>query len=101
MHQRHRCKKRFIILLKNALLTFLFLERSLFSSVESFFPSKPAKILINLLNSCIKRLLSDGFNMAAIKKLMFKKSSSPRAIDTHFNKPRSFRFFKKPKNLKS
>ena len=31
-----------------------------------------AKILLNLLNFCIKRLLSDGFNMAAIKILSWR-----------------------------
>jgi len=33
-----------------------------------FYPTKPAKILLNLPTSCIKRLLRDGFNMAAITK---------------------------------
>jgi len=33
-----------------------------------FYHTKPAKIILNLLNSCIKGLLIDGFNMAAIKK---------------------------------
>ena len=46
---------------------FLFFERYLFSSGEIFYPTKPAKILLNLLNFSIKRLLSDGFNMAVIK----------------------------------
>ena len=56
--------------MKNAFFKFfLFLERFLFSSGEIFYPTKPAKILLNLLNSSIKRLLSDGFNMAAIKIL--------------------------------
>src|SRR6218665_3902249 len=36
------------------------------------YPTKPAKILLNLQNSCIKRLLSDGFNMAAIKNSLMK-----------------------------
>jgi len=45
------------------------LERFLFSSGEIFYPTEPDKILLNLLNSCIKRLISDEFNMAAIKKL--------------------------------
>ena len=59
----------FIIFIKNAFFNdFYFLERFLFSSGEILYPSKPAKILLNLLNSCIKRLLSDGFNMEAIKK---------------------------------
>jgi len=48
---------------------FLFLERFLFSIGEFFYPTKPAKNLLNLLNFSIKRLLSDGFNMAAIKIL--------------------------------
>jgi len=41
------------------------LERFLFSSGEIFHPTEPAKILLNLINSRIKRLLSDGFNMTA------------------------------------
>jgi len=45
------------------------LERFLFSSGEIFYATKPAKTLLNLLNFSIKRLLSDGFNMAAIKIL--------------------------------
>jgi len=51
---------------------FLFLERFLLSSGEIFYPSKPAKILLNLLNFSVKRLLSDGFNMAAIKFLSWR-----------------------------
>jgi len=47
---------------------FLFLQRFLFSSGELFYPIKSAKTLLNLLNSFIKRLLSHGFNRAAIKK---------------------------------
>src|SRR6218665_3033790 len=35
----------------------------LFSSGEILYRAKHAKILLNLPNSCIKRLLSDGFNM--------------------------------------
>ena len=34
-----------------------------------FYPTKPANILLNLLNSCIKRLLRNGFYLAAIKIL--------------------------------
>src|SRR6218665_1498211 len=52
---------------KRVFKRFLFLERFLFSSGEIFYPTKPAKIPLNLLNFSIKRLLSDGFNMAAIK----------------------------------
>src|SRR6218665_1528892 len=48
---------------------FYFLERFLFSSGEIFYPSKPAKILLSVLNICIKPLLSDGFNKAAMKIL--------------------------------
>src|SRR6218665_150362 len=60
----------FIIFIKNAFFkVFLFLERFLFSSGEIFYPTKPAKILLNLLKFSIKRLLSDGFNMAVLKIL--------------------------------
>ena len=60
----------FIIFIKNAFFNVvLFFERFLFSSGENFYPTKPAKILLNLLNFSIKRLLSDGFNMAVIKIL--------------------------------
>jgi len=45
------------------------LEHFLFPSGEIFYPTKPAKILLNPLNFFIKRLLSDGFNMAAIQIL--------------------------------
>ena len=48
---------------------FYFWNVFLFSSGEIFYPTKPAKILLNLLNFSIKRLLSDGFNMAVIKIL--------------------------------
>src|SRR6218665_3022121 len=54
---------------KRVLTFFYFLERFLFSNGEFFYPTEPAKILLNLLNFCIKRLLSYGFNMAAIKIL--------------------------------
>ena len=49
------------------LTCFYFLERFLFSSGEIAYPIKLAKVLLNLLNSCIKRLLSEGFNIAAMK----------------------------------
>jgi len=55
------------------------LERFLFSSGEIFYNTKPAKIPLNLLNSCIKRLLSDEFNMAAIKHSL-TKSRSPQTL---------------------
>ena len=48
---------------------FIFGTFFLFSSGETFYPTKPAKILLNLLDFSIKRLLSDGFNMAVIKIL--------------------------------
>src|SRR6218665_2309708 len=69
----HRCKNAFrffIIFLnkKRVFNVFLFLERFfLFSSGEFCYTNKPSKTLLNLLNSGIKRLSSDGFNMAAIK----------------------------------
>ena len=47
---------------KARFLTFLFLERFLFSSGETFYPTKPAIFFI-------KRILSDGFKMADIKIL--------------------------------
>jgi len=44
-----------------------------------FYPTKPAKILLTLLNSCIKRLLSNGFNTAA-KKNSLMKSRNPQTL---------------------
>jgi len=61
-------KERFLrflsfFFIKIRFLTFFyFLEGFLFSSGEVVYPTKPAKHLQNLLNSCIKQLLSDGFN---------------------------------------
>jgi len=55
------------------------LERFLFSSDEFFYPAKPAKIVLNLLNFCKKQLLSDGFNMAAIKSSL-TKSCCPQTL---------------------
>ena len=41
--------------------------------VENFcYPTKPAKILLNLLHFSIKQLLSDGFNMAVTKILPWR-----------------------------
>ena len=40
---------------------FYLFEHFLFSNDEMFYPTNPAKILLNLRNSCIKWLLSDGF----------------------------------------
>jgi len=65
---KHFCTL-FIISIKTRFLTFLFLERFLFSSGEICCPIKPVEILLNLLNLCIKRLFGDRFNMAAIKIL--------------------------------
>src|SRR6218665_4009334 len=57
----------FIIFVKKRVFkVFLFLERFLFLSSEIFYPTKSAKILLSLLNSCIKRLLSDGLNMTFV-----------------------------------
>ena len=71
----HRCKKRilrfFIIFIKNAFLNvFLFLERFLFSSGKFVNSTKPP------IYSYIKRLLSDGFNMATIGNSLMKSHSS-------------------------
>src|SRR6218665_749036 len=51
---------------KHDFKVFLFLERFLLLSYEIFYPTKPAKILLNLLSSCIKRLLSDELNMTFV-----------------------------------
>jgi len=58
---------------------FLFFGTFLFSSGKFFYPSKPAKILQNLLNSCIKQLLSDGLNMTTINNYLMK-SRSPQTL---------------------
>jgi len=57
---------------------FYFVERFLFSSGEIFCPIKPAKILLNLLNSCIKWLLSDAFTVMAINNSPMKSRSPQR-----------------------
>jgi len=68
-------KKRFftffIIFYKKT--RFYFFGTFLFSSGDSFFSTKPDKILLNLLNSCIQRLLSDGFNMTDMQKFSHGK----------------------------
>jgi len=60
------------------------LERFLYASGDIFYLTKPAKILLNLLNSCIKRPLSDGFNIPAtctcIKRSLMK---SPQNVVMH------------------
>ena len=71
----YRCKITFkIIFIKKRVFNvfFYFFKCFLFSSGNFFYPTKLAKILINLQNSCIKRLLSYGFNMAAIKNSLMK-----------------------------
>src|SRR6218665_1103708 len=83
--QKHRCKKTVFYVCyyfyKIAFFNgFLFFGTFfLFSSGDIFYPAKPAKILLNLLNGCIKQLLSDGFNMAAIKSYL-TKSRRPQTL---------------------
>jgi len=59
---------------------FPFFGPFLFSSGEILYPTKSAKILLNLLNSSIKQLLSDGFNiLSAIQNsLMKSRTCSPQ-----------------------
>ena len=47
-----------------------------------FYPSKPAKILLKPHKLLHKRLLSDGFNMAAITNFLMK-SCSPQTCHTY------------------
>jgi len=79
-------KKRFFTLFyyfyKNAFFN-VFLFFGSFSSGEICYPTifyitKLAKILLNLLHSCIKLLLSDGFNMAAVKILAWRPTAIKR-----------------------
>src|SRR6218665_1944200 len=84
----HRCKNVFYVFFiyfykKRVLTFFLFLERFSVSSGEILYSTKPAKILLNLLNSCIKRLLSDEFNMAAITNSLMK-SRIPQTLSCNF-----------------
>src|SRR6218665_4067542 len=62
------CKKRvfYVFIFRNV---FYFLVATL------IYPIKPAKILLNLLNSRTKRLSSDGSTMAAMKKSLMKSRS--------------------------
>ena|SRR6218665_1211851 len=81
----YRCKKRFLRFLfffKDAFLTFFIFCNVFYFLVEnSFSPTEPAKILLNLLNSCTKRLLIDGFKMAAIDLLnSLTNSRSPQTL---------------------
>ena len=63
----------FIIFIKYSFFNVFYFWNVFYFLVEKFFyPTKPAKILLNLLNFFIKRLLSDGFNMAAIKILSWR-----------------------------
>ena len=57
--QSHRCENVLYFFIKSRFKFFLFLKHFLFSSGNFF-------ILLSLLKSEIKRLLSDGFNTAAI-----------------------------------
>jgi len=64
----HRCQKLFYgfyYFHKNAFLTFLFFN-------VFYFLMEKCVILQNLLNSDIKRLLSDGFNTAAVGNSLTK-----------------------------
>ena len=78
----HRCKQRvlrfFYYFYKKRVFNFFYLLNVLlFSSGDICYPTKPAKI--NQLSSCIKRFLSDGLNMAAIKSYLMK-SRSPQTL---------------------
>ena len=64
---------------KRVFNVFYFWNVFLFSSGEIFYYTKSAKILLNLLNFCIKQLLSDGFNMAAIKNSL-TNTHSPQTL---------------------
>src|SRR6218665_2394209 len=75
----HRCKKRFlrffIMFIKNAYFNvFYFWNVFYFLVAKYFILLNLLRILLNLLNYCIKRLLSDGFNMAATKKFSHEES---------------------------
>jgi len=54
---------------------FYFLERFLFYNGEFLYPTKSAKIILNLLNYCKNRLLSDGFNMTALRNFLMNSRS--------------------------
>src|SRR6218665_313565 len=72
----HRCKTCFTFLLfkKTRFNVLLFSRTFYFLVVNFFYPTKSDKILLNLLNSCIKRLLCDEFNMAELYKNSLLKS---------------------------
>jgi len=72
--------------------------------VTFFYATKPAKILLNLLNSCIKRLLSDGFNMAnAIEWRLWRVNSgqlrSVKAFLFYRSWTESYRFLEGARNI--
>jgi len=56
------------------------LERFLFSRGEICYRTKPAKILLNLQNSCVKRLFSDRFNISCSNKKALMKSRIKYAL---------------------
>src|SRR6218665_150705 len=58
----------FLLFKKTRFNVFLFSRTFYFLVVNFFYPTKSDKILLNLLNSCIKRLLCDEFNMAELYK---------------------------------
>src|SRR6218665_3529905 len=74
----HRCKNVFyfftILFKKTRFNVFLFSRTFYFLVVNFFYPTKSYKILLKLINSCIKRLLGDGFNMAELYKNSLLKS---------------------------
>src|SRR6218665_211775 len=62
----------------------IFLQHFLFSSGTFLSPTKPAKILLNLLNSCTKRLLNDGFKITAIlNSLTNSRRAYSSNVDMH------------------
>src|SRR6218665_1404340 len=68
----HRCKKMsfafFIIFIKKRVFYYFYKKRvfNVFFIYLTFFIFYWQFFLLNMLNSYIKRLLSDGFNMAAL-----------------------------------
>src|SRR6218665_719300 len=84
-YRLHRCKKRFLRFCyyfskKRVFKVLYFLNVFyLFYSGNFVCLTKPGKILLNLRNSEIKRLLGYGLNMAAIKNSLIK-SRSPQTL---------------------
>ena len=56
------------------------------------YPTKPTKILPNLLNSFKKRLLRDKFNMAAVKNSLLK-CRSPQNCQAYYDNNFTGEFF--------